>query len=510
MPKPQTVVCYICGREFGSYSINVHERQCAKRWESQRSKDKQAAEKRDQKKRNSVPENKLDPWVKRSETTSRLRPRSSQSMVDIRITNETPVNGDIANNNDDLKASRTGIATKSRFSTSLLPSKMNANAIINAKREELPKQEKNEHFSTATFTRKTSASEWSVRKISPPEALSVTNLSSRKISAPEVFSRVSPPIESINAVPERKNSAPESSATCSSPESSVSSQISSDSMPPQEMQPPRFRSTKNPNLLVCYICGNEFGSKSLKIHEPQCLKKWKLANPRYYSRKGSHGGMFKAGSTNSLAKASGFSVKQNGSTKAMKSASCENLLDTGLSGNLRPSNSMQALKELSKSQSRLYQSHKPKMEPCYICGKELIKHSLEVHEKQCKKKWDAIKIKEEKDEKEKRKNSPMKQKRHSTNIPVSIKIDRVKDFDNNNIDDNQKENENNTEQSSQPKIIKERKPSTVMCYLCGRAYGSASISIHEKQCQKKWDAQEKAKEQVKGPGKKQRPKSFVL
>jgi hypothetical protein len=31
-------------------------------------------------------------------------------------------------------------------------------------------------------------------------------------------------------------------------------------------------------LPVCYICGREFGTKSLPIHEPQCLEKWKIEN----------------------------------------------------------------------------------------------------------------------------------------------------------------------------------------------------------------------------------------
>lgn len=31
--RPHTVVCYICGREFGSASIGIHEKQCAKKWE---------------------------------------------------------------------------------------------------------------------------------------------------------------------------------------------------------------------------------------------------------------------------------------------------------------------------------------------------------------------------------------------------------------------------------------------------------------------------------------------
>ena len=30
--------------------------------------------------------------------------------------------------------------------------------------------------------------------------------------------------------------------------------------------------------VVCYICGREYGTRSIAIHEPQCLKKWKIAN----------------------------------------------------------------------------------------------------------------------------------------------------------------------------------------------------------------------------------------
>ena len=33
-----------------------------------------------------------------------------------------------------------------------------------------------------------------------------------------------------------------------------------------------------PSSVVCYICGREYGTRSIAIHEPQCLKKWKIAN----------------------------------------------------------------------------------------------------------------------------------------------------------------------------------------------------------------------------------------
>ena len=37
---------------------------------------------------------------------------------------------------------------------------------------------------------------------------------------------------------------------------------------------------KKPVAVVCYICGREFGTKSITIHEPQCLKKWHVQNDR--------------------------------------------------------------------------------------------------------------------------------------------------------------------------------------------------------------------------------------
>lgn len=44
---------------------------------------------------------------------------------------------------------------------------------------------------------------------------------------------------------------------------------------------------RRPCFRVCYICGREFGSKSISIHEPQCLEKWRIENdqlPRHLRR----------------------------------------------------------------------------------------------------------------------------------------------------------------------------------------------------------------------------------
>jgi len=33
--KPRTIVCYLCGREFGSLSIDIHHPQCLTKWHAE-------------------------------------------------------------------------------------------------------------------------------------------------------------------------------------------------------------------------------------------------------------------------------------------------------------------------------------------------------------------------------------------------------------------------------------------------------------------------------------------
>ena len=44
------------------------------------------------------------------------------------------------------------------------------------------------------------------------------------------------------------------------------------------------------------------------------------------------------------------------------------------------------------------------------------------------------------------------------------------------------------------------RPKALMCYICGREYGTASLEIHIKTCKKKWDI-----EQEKKPKHQRRP-----
>jgi hypothetical protein len=52
---------------------------------------------------------------------------------------------------------------------------------------------------------------------------------------------------------------------------------------------PRARTPKGtpgqrPRMLICYICGREYGSASLPIHEAQCIKRFEVEQARAPAR----------------------------------------------------------------------------------------------------------------------------------------------------------------------------------------------------------------------------------
>uniref|UniRef100_A0A8D8LRL0 Zinc finger protein 474 n=1 Tax=Cacopsylla melanoneura TaxID=428564 RepID=A0A8D8LRL0_9HEMI len=43
---------------------------------------------------------------------------------------------------------------------------------------------------------------------------------------------------------------------------------------------PTMSPSRKPRTVICYLCGREFGKTSIRIHEPQCLKKWHIENDK--------------------------------------------------------------------------------------------------------------------------------------------------------------------------------------------------------------------------------------
>ncbi|XP_054445299.1 zinc finger protein 474-like [Pteronotus mesoamericanus] len=169
-----------------------------------------------------------------------------------------------------------------------------------------------------------------------------------------------------------------------------------------ESQPgPPVIPSRRPGLHICYICGREFGSQSLAIHEPQCLEKWRIEN----SKLSKH-------------------LRRPEPSKPQP-----------LSGN--GSYNLQAVNEAA------FQSSQAQLLPCESCGRTFLPDRLLVHQRSCKPKGKGPTAPNPNSS-----NDLSGLKKASGGIPA--------------------------------------RPKTLICYICGREFGTLSLPIHEPKCLEKW------------------------
>ena len=104
---------------------------------------------------------------------------------------------------------------------------------------------------------------------------------------------------------------------------------------------------KEPNYVICYLCGRKYGTKSISIHEPQCLKKWHLENnklPTKLQRK-----------------------------PPAKPSAYDALASIGTYGRV----------DLEKVNEAAFQSAQEQLIPCNVCGRTFLPDRLPVHQRSC-------------------------------------------------------------------------------------------------------------------------------
>ncbi|KAK2945857.1 putative Zinc finger protein [Blattamonas nauphoetae] len=143
-----------------------------------------------------------------------------------------------------------------------------------------------------------------------------------------------------------------------------------------------------PRGLTCYICGREFGSSSLQFHIAECEKKWDLEQevlPKKYRIKAPNGP--NVAMPNSLANVKAvtawneacWEIAQNARTpcpwcgRKFSAEACANHL--------------KSCPKRQEESSGGYPGMKPRLLICYICGREYGSKSLEIHQKQCKERF---------------------------------------------------------------------------------------------------------------------------
>ncbi|XP_026527232.1 zinc finger protein 474-like [Notechis scutatus] len=235
-------------------------------------------------------------------------------------------------------------------------------------------------------------------KTLPTSGKTITNVPSRlssKQASTSIGSELpalSPDVVSLNSVVKTGKKRPKTVTVSKRPSVGIMSQDQWD----RPVIPPR-----RPGLRVCYICGKEFGSQSLPIHEPKCLEKWHIENdklPKHLRRAPPVKPQALPGKSSSIAAANEAAA----------------------------------------------QSFQAQLQPCQNCGRTFLPDRLLVHQKSCK----------------------LKSNPGSSNSKLLTSTGYGA--------------------SSSDKSPMIRRPPTVICYICGREYGTYSIGIHEPQCLKKW------------------------
>ncbi|XP_006081164.1 zinc finger protein 474-like [Myotis lucifugus] len=301
-----------------------------------------------------------------------------------------------------------------------------------------------------------------------------------------------------------------------------------------ESQPsPPVIPSRRPAFRICYICGREFGSQSLAIHEPQCLEKWRIENsklPKHQRRpEPSKPQPLGGGSGSYILQAMNEAAFQTSQAQLLPCESCgrtflpDRLLVHQRSckpkggGPREPnSNNSNDLTGLKKASGGV--SARPRTLLCYICGREFGSLSLPIHEPKCLEKW-----KTENDRLPRELRRPFPQKKPQPLVPgegpseaqlepcpncsrtfapqrllVHLRSCKAQPsgprIQNLTLESKGglKESTNFKQQrheaaptvTDKPAMI--RRPPTIVCYICGREYGTKSIAIHEPQCLKKW------------------------
>lgn len=251
-----------------------------------------------------------------------------------------------------------------------------------------------------------------------------------------------------------------------------------------------------PKGVVCYICGREFSYASLGVHQPQCLKKWEVENNKLPPNQrrpvpikptilpninGNGNQQYEMDRFNQAAYESAESAKSSYSGAGSSSGG----------GGGPPT--------------------KPVSVVCYICGREFGTKSIDIHEPQCIKKWE---IENNKLPRELRRPRPKKPEnmdsgnmtREEMNeaaweaskaqllpcencgrrfaadrLPVHLRSCKPKPGQQSSNQDSFGDKRGPSKAPMPPK-----EPVYIICYICGRKYGSQSIEIHEPQCLEKW------------------------
>lgn len=260
---PRTVTCYLCGREFGTKSLPLHEPKCLQKWERENSQ--------------------LPRHLQRKPPTKPDKPMTSEEW-----------------NRFAWEASQASLAACEHCGRTFLPDRLlvhQRSCRPNAHHRPPPNIARSSpndlHLSSISST----PSGLSSMPTSPPGSGPLTiecyicgrMFGSRSIGIhePQCLRKWQAQNDQLPAGKRRpppvKKSSAEAEEDVMGQTVVATGEISADEPQSETGNASgsgRPASGPRKPMLPCYICGREYGTSSIYIHEPQCLKKWQQENDR--------------------------------------------------------------------------------------------------------------------------------------------------------------------------------------------------------------------------------------
>ena len=234
-------------------------------------------------------------------------------------------------------------------------------------------------------------------------------------------------------------------------------------------------------FVICYICGREFGTKSVNIHEPQCLKKWHIENQKL--------------------------PRANRRPAPRKPDLLPNIGEAGTNGYTQRMN------------EAAYKSSQANLVPCQNCGRTFNPDRLPVHQKSCQPGKPLKMAPGGKSNAQTHNQVPGDRPRTATlTNPKILKKGSVIDIGEQSFASASDRGASGKLRKDRPSTVTlskrrpppgsardtykfdpygtasppktpRRRPQFVVCYICGREFTKASIGIHEPQCLVKWQVE---------------------
>ncbi|XP_064619027.1 zinc finger protein 474-like isoform X2 [Lineus longissimus] len=423
MGKPGLVVCYICGREFGSKSVSIHEPQCLRKWHAENNQLQKSQRRKVPQKPQILPSidgnNRND--------VSRFNDAAYKSAQDQLLP--------CGNCGRTFMPDRLPVHQRScRPGRPMVPLKRTGAPQSNGppdpaaqSRYPTPNNDVDERPGTATLSKprvlkaNTSGEDMSKKQVHKGGRIDPTALMSCPYCKQEYFAERMPAHKKLCRPPtiaKKPQGGGQPAACRSSTQSSTPPQANN--TPPQSRgQPPAAdKGPSGPRIVCCHICGKQVTIHSLEVHQKTCIKKFEAENEKLPPNQRRH------------------------LPKNLNSISAQGM-------------SREDVAELNAKNDKAYQKT---LSQCPNCSRTFLPDRLLVHQRTCKPKGGAVS------------NNNMNTERSRTAT--------------------MKNGSERLQQAAKAPIVKRdagpRPPPFVLCYICGRKYGTKSIGLHEPQCLEKW------------------------